>query len=39
VTHSVDNASYGNRVIQLADGWVVSGGSETGKGGASRSGE
>ena len=31
VTHSVDNAAYGNRVIQLADGWVVSGGSETGQ--------
>jgi len=30
VTHSVDNAAYGNRVIQLADGWVVSGGSDTG---------
>jgi ABC-type lipoprotein export system ATPase subunit len=24
VTHSETNASYGNRVIQLADGWVVS---------------
>ena len=32
VTHSVDNAAYGNRVIQLADGWVVSGGSDTGQG-------
>ncbi len=32
VTHSVDNAAYGNRVIQLADGWVVSGGSEAGQG-------
>src|SRR5882757_10591778 len=31
VTHSVDNASYGNRVINLADGWVVSGGSDTGQ--------
>jgi ABC-type lipoprotein export system ATPase subunit len=31
VTHSVDNAAYGNRVIQLADGWVVSGGSDTGQ--------
>ena len=28
VTHSQANAEYGNRVIQLADGWVVSGGSE-----------
>ncbi len=28
VTHSEKNASYGSRVIQLADGWVVSGGSE-----------
>jgi ABC-type lipoprotein export system ATPase subunit len=27
VTHSADNAAYGDRVIQLADGWVVSGGS------------
>src|ERR1700690_2229748 len=26
VTHSVYNAAYGTRVIQLADGWVVSGG-------------
>src|SRR5665811_2036108 len=32
VTHSVGNAAYGNRVIQLADGWVVSGGSDTGQG-------
>ena len=32
VTHSVDNAAYGNRVIQLADGWVVSGGTEAGQG-------
>ncbi len=31
VTHSVDNAAYGNRVIQLADGWVVSGGSDAGR--------
>jgi ABC-type lipoprotein export system ATPase subunit len=23
VTHSETNASYGNRVVQLADGWVV----------------
>ena len=22
VTHSEQNAAYGNRVIQLADGWV-----------------
>src|SRR5438270_6483729 len=28
VTHSHANAEYGNRVVQLADGWVVSGGSE-----------
>jgi ABC-type lipoprotein export system ATPase subunit len=28
VTHSEANAAYGDRVIQLADGWVVSGGSE-----------
>ena len=28
VTHSEANAAYGHRVIQLADGWVVSGGSE-----------
>jgi ABC-type lipoprotein export system ATPase subunit len=26
VTHSERNASYGSRVIQLSDGWVVSGG-------------
>ena len=26
VTHSEKNASYGSRVIQLADGWIVSGG-------------
>jgi putative ABC transport system ATP-binding protein len=25
VTHSEKNASYGNRIIQLKDGWVVSG--------------
>jgi putative ABC transport system ATP-binding protein len=24
VTHSEKNASYGNRTIQLRDGWVVS---------------
>ena len=29
VTHSVANAEYGNRLIQLADGWVVGGGSDT----------
>jgi ABC-type lipoprotein export system ATPase subunit len=23
VTHSEKNASYGNRVIQLRDGWIV----------------
>lgn len=27
VTHSERNASYGNRIIQLSDGWVVSGSS------------
>lgn len=26
VTHSEKNASYGHRIIQLSDGWVVSGG-------------
>ncbi len=26
VTHSEKNASYGRRIIQLADGWIVSGG-------------
>jgi len=26
VTHSERNASYGSRIIQLSDGWVVSGG-------------
>jgi ABC-type lipoprotein export system ATPase subunit len=31
VTHSEANAAYGNRLIQLADGWVVSGGSDSGK--------
>jgi len=25
VTHSEKNAGYGNRVIQLRDGWVVEG--------------
>jgi len=25
VTHSVENAGYGNRLIELADGWVVRG--------------
>src|SRR5260370_1119983 len=29
VTHSEANAAYGHRVIQLADGWVVSGGADT----------
>jgi putative ABC transport system ATP-binding protein len=28
VTHSEANAAYAHRVVQLADGWVVSGGSE-----------
>ena len=31
VTHSVSNAEYGNRLIQLADGWVVGGASEADK--------
>ena len=26
VTHSEKNASYGTRIVQLSDGWVVSGG-------------
>jgi ABC-type lipoprotein export system ATPase subunit len=25
VTHSEKNASYGNRIIQLRDGWIVKG--------------
>ena len=25
VTHSEKNAGYGNRIIQLRDGWVVEG--------------
>ena len=25
VTHSETNAAYGNRVIQLRDGWIVDG--------------
>jgi ABC-type lipoprotein export system ATPase subunit len=29
VTHSEANAAYSDRVIQLADGWIVSGGAET----------
>jgi hypothetical protein len=28
VTHSEANAAYGHRLINLADGWVVSGGSD-----------
>ncbi len=28
VTHSEENASYGRRIIELLDGWVVSGGKE-----------
>src|SRR6266478_4846534 len=32
VTHSHDNAAYGHRVINLADGWVVGGGSDSGQG-------
>jgi ABC-type lipoprotein export system ATPase subunit len=27
VTHSQANAAFGHRIINLADGWVVSGGS------------
>src|ERR1043166_5276711 len=34
VTHSEANAEYGNRLIQLADGWVVSGGTDAGQGSA-----
>src|SRR5882724_297370 len=30
VTHSEANAAYASRMIQLADGWVISGGSDTG---------
>lgn len=33
VTHSEENAKYGHRIIQLADGWVVSGGAEEAKAG------
>jgi ABC-type lipoprotein export system ATPase subunit len=33
VTHSEANAEYGHRIIQLADGWVVSGGAEEAKAG------
>ncbi len=29
VTHSERNASYGHRIIQLSDGWIVSGGTPT----------
>jgi ABC-type lipoprotein export system ATPase subunit len=29
VTHSEANAAFGNRLIQLADGWVVSGGTDS----------
>ena len=31
VTHSHANAEYGNRLIQLADGWVTAGGSDVGQ--------
>src|SRR5689334_21362493 len=34
VTHSEANAAYGDRLIQLADGWVISGGSDSGQGSA-----
>jgi putative ABC transport system ATP-binding protein len=30
VTHSEANAAYGDRLIQLADGWVVGGGNDAG---------
>jgi len=30
VTHSEANSAYANRMIQLADGWVISGGSDSG---------
>src|SRR6516162_5563381 len=33
VTHSEVNAKYGHRVINLADGWLVSGGAEEAKAG------
>jgi ABC-type lipoprotein export system ATPase subunit len=33
VTHSEANAEYGHRIIQLADGWVTSGGAEEAKAG------
>jgi putative ABC transport system ATP-binding protein len=32
VTHSEANAAYGNRLISLADGWVVGGGSDSAAG-------
>ena len=32
VTHSEKNAAYGNRVVQLADGWIVSETSATARG-------
>ena len=31
VTHSEANAAFGHRLIQLADGWVISGGSDSGQ--------
>jgi ABC-type lipoprotein export system ATPase subunit len=33
VTHSEKNATYGNRIIQLGDGWVVSQGTTSAAGG------
>jgi putative ABC transport system ATP-binding protein len=33
VTHSERNATFGNRIIQLKDGWVVSEGKEAVKAG------
>jgi ABC-type lipoprotein export system ATPase subunit len=34
VTHSEKNATYGNRIIQLGDGWVVNQSTPTAAGGA-----
>jgi ABC-type lipoprotein export system ATPase subunit len=35
VTHSEINAGYGNRIIQLEDGWIVDGESQASYGEAS----
>jgi ABC-type lipoprotein export system ATPase subunit len=32
VTHSEVNAAYGNRLIQVQDGWITSGGSDAAAG-------